>query len=448
MPEPMHHPELAERVRRQRDLQPVLYGDVDFAAKPYRLATEPGDESSLPRWVAPREPILADERVVELISTATMLGDVVGDPYASLMAERSFKELVDMLRVACREGIEAVPAPPPELEAFIASMEVTPDWLDMELVEEGARQARIPAAFAAPFVTRGAFVATFMNTYAALPMALTGALGGRRAARRVNETASFFAVTALPGALGRLGPGFEAAAMVRLMHSMVRYNALKRSDRWDVGVYGIPVPQVDQMPAGLINIYLLAAQVRRGGRSRFTDAERALVEFGRYRCVLLGLPEELLPASPDEILHVMNARAALLRDGFDDTTCGELVRATMSAYLRADDTPFDRVADAVERSYSKAFFIRVFRGGDRKAARAMGVSFGVGDVVRIGVTAPFVFGRMAAVTAASRIPVLRDITDSYAIRVLRRRLASYGKPEFTTDAESYTPVSRPARAVA
>jgi hypothetical protein len=156
-----------------------------------------------------------------------------------------------------------------------------------------------------------------------------------------------------------------------------------------------------------------------------------------------------LPASAEEILHVMHARAALLRDGFDDATCGELVRATMTAYLRAEDTPFDRAAEAVEKSYSKAFFIRAFAGGDRTTAREMGVPFGLGDVVRIGATGPFIIGRMVAVSAASRIPGLRGITDAYAIRVLKRRLATYGKPEFTTDSETYTPVTvRPAAAAA
>jgi hypothetical protein len=443
-----HYPELAERVRGQRELQPELYGDVDFSAQPFRLATSPDDLSSLPRWVADRDPLLADDRVVELMSTATMLGDVVADPYATLMAERSFKELIDMLKQACREGVDAVPGAAPELAAFIAAMEATPDWLDMELVGEGARQSRIPAAFLAPFVTRGAFIATFMNSYAALPMALTGALGGRRAAKRVNETSSFFAVTTLPGALDRYGAGFEAAAMVRLMHSMVRFNALRRSDRWDLGVYGIPVPQVDQMPAGLINVYLLASQVLRKGRTQWDERERAVVEFGRYRCFLLGLPEELLPATPEEIVHVMHARAALLRDGFDDSTCGELVRATMSAYLRADDTPFDRAAEAVEKSYSKVFFIRAFAGGDRQVAREMSVQFGVGDIARIAVTAPFIIGRMVAVTAASRIPGLGMITDAYAIRVLKGRLATYGKPEFTTDSGTYAPVAQPSVAAA
>ncbi len=448
MHQSLHYPHLAERVHLQQELQPRLYGDVDFTIHPYRLATGPDDVSSLPGWVADRAAILQDEKVVELMSTATMLGDVVADPYASLMAERSFKGLIDMLKTACREGLEAVPDAPPELHAFIGAMEATPAWLDMDLVREGQRHSRIPMAYLSPYVTRGAFVATFLNTYAALPMALTGTLGGRKAARRVNETSSFFTATTLPGAMERNGAGFEAAAMVRLMHSMVRYNALKRSGQWDLEVYGIPVPQVDQMPAGLINIYLLAANLLRKGRTEYDDRERAVVEFGRYRCFLLGLPEELLPAEPEELVHVMHARAALLRDGFDDATCGELVRATMGSYLRADDTPLDRLADEVEKSWSKAFFIRTFLKGDRKAGKEMGVPFGVGDAVRIAATAPLVIGRFAAATAASHIPVVRDIVDHYTIGVLKRHLRNYGKPEYTSDATKYQPTVKPRLATA
>jgi hypothetical protein len=445
MPKQLHYPELAARVRKQGELQPVLYGNVDFNAKPYRLATASEDDASLPAWVADRAATLADPRVVELISTTTMLGDVVADPYASLMAERPFKSLIDMLTVACREGIDAVADAPPELRALIDAMETKPEWLDTELVEEGAREARIPAAFLAPLVTRGVFVATFMNTYAALPMALTGQLGGRKAARRVNETSSFFAVTTLPGALNRSGPGFEAAAKVRLMHSMVRYNALKRSDRWKLDIYGIPVPQVDQVPAGLINIYLLAARARRQGRSEFNHAERALVEFGRYRCFLLGLPEELLPTTVEGTLRVMHARAALLRRGFDET-CAALVRGTMDAYLRAGETPADRAAEAIEKSYSKAFFLRAFAGGEkgRKAATDVGVSLGAGDKLRIAMTVPFVIGRFMTVRAASRIPLLRDLVDHCTIRMVKQRLATYGNPEFTTDSTTYTPATAQA----
>ncbi len=435
-----YYPELARRVRSQRDLQPDLYGDFDFDQQPDRLATEPDADSALPAWVADRAPILEDERVTELISTATMLGDVVADPYAALMNTYSVTSLIDMLKTACREGIEAVPDAPPELDAFIAAMEATPEWIDFGLVREGARQERIPAALLAPFITRGAFIATFTNTYAALPMALTGALSGKRAARRVNETASFFAVTTLPGALDRYGPGFEAAAMVRLMHSMVRYNALKKSPKWDTAVYGMPVPQVDQMPAGMIGQYLLARKARNEGRTEFTPEERAVVEFARYRCFLLGLPEELLPAEPADIMHVMHARSALLRDGFD-SICQELVRGTMAAYLRPGTTLFDRCAEAVEKSFSKLTFVRTFCNGDRDIAQAMGVTLGALDLARVALTTPFIIGRFTAVSHASRIPVLRDITDAYVIGLLKLRLATYGKPEFTTDAAHYTPVA-------
>ncbi|MGW8380617.1 hypothetical protein [Streptomyces sp. ODS28] len=436
-----HYPELARRARDQRERQPELYGGIDFDATPHRFTADPGVGSALPGWVAERGPILADDRLVELIREATMLGDPVADPYAALLRRQSLGELTGMLRRVCREGLDSVPEAPAELRAFLGAMEATPPWLDMRLVEEGARHARVSAAFLSPFLTRGAFLATFLNSYAALPMALTGALSGRRAARRVNETANFFAVTTLPGALERHGAGFEAAAMVRLMHSVVRYNALVRSGRWDSGVYGIPVPQVDQMPAGLINMYLLAMLAARRGRTAFSRRERAMLEFSRYRCFLLGLPEELLPTTAPGVIRVFHARAALLRAGFDDATSGELVRSTMAARLRPGRSPADRVADAVERSWSRAFFL-LFCGGDRRAAAEMSVRFGFGDAARVATTAPFVFARFLTMALATRATAPDGAADTYTTRVVRKRLRAYGNPEFTTDPRTYPSGSR------
>lgn len=369
---------------------------------------------------------------------------MVADSYAALMGQYSVSSLITMLKQACRNGVDAVPDAPPELAAFIADMEATPDWLDMDLVREGAEHSRLPMALLAPFVVRGAFIATFLNTYAALPMALTGALSGNRAARRVNETTSFFAVTTLPGALDRYGPGFEAAAMVRLMHSMVRFNALKRSDKWDVDIYGLPIPQLDQMPAGMINLYVLAMEARRQGRAEFTAAERAEAEFTRYRSFLLGLPKELLPETPTEIIHLMSGRSALLRDDFDDATCGELVRSTMDAYLRQEDTLRERIADAVEKSYSKFFFVKMFSGGKRDVAAKMGVTLSVGDFARVALTAPFVYGRAMVVQRAARTPALRRLTNAYVLRLIQRRLKAYGTAEYTSDVADYTPSGRAA----
>ncbi|MFL1431082.1 MULTISPECIES: DUF2236 domain-containing protein [unclassified Nocardiopsis] len=425
-----HYPELAERVRSQHALQPDLYGDVDFDTPPYRFTADPDARTALPAWVADRGELLEDTRLVELVRTATLLGDVVADPYASLLPRHGVPGLIGMLRRACREGVDAVPDAPPELRALIGAMEDTPDWVDLDLVEEGARHARVSAAFLSPFITRGAFLATFLNTYAALPMVITGALSGRRAAVRVNETACFFAETTLPFAMRRDGPGFESAAMVRLMHSVVRYNALRRSELWDREVFGVPAPQIDQMPAGMINMYLLAMAARRRGRTGFNGRERALLEFSRYRCFLLGLPEELLPTTVEGVIGIFHSRAALLRHDFDER-CRALVDSTMAAYLRPGRTLFDRAADAVERSWSAAFFVS-FCGGDRAAAARLGAPLRAPDILRVGLTTPFVLGRFTALTWASRRPGLQRAADAYTRRVLAKRLATYGKPEYTT----------------
>ena len=430
---------LKERVRRQRDELPGMYGDIDFDLVPERLALGADDESDLPPFVKiTRAELLADTELIDTMTTATMLGDVVCDAYVACMPEFGMQRLIEMVRVACREGIDAVDDAPAELVAFIDAMEEVPDWIDLDLVERGARSERVSAAFAAPFAIRGAFLATFINEYAALPMAITGSLSDKRAARRVNETASFFATTVLPGGMRRDGPGFEAAAMVRLMHSMVRYNALRKTGKWDQQRFGIPIPQVDQMPAGLISSFMVSAEAIKAGRTEYNDDERAQIEMARYRCHLLGLPEELHPPDPQAMMRVFLARAATLRKGFDDATCGELVRATMGAYLRPDQSLPNRVAESFERSFSTAFFIKFFMQGDTERAAAMGVTMDNGDKLKVAAAAPLIYGRLQAVRMLDRIPPLRPVTDACVTWSLKQRLRSYGHPEFRTDASTYT----------
>lgn len=420
------------KVASQKTALPALYGDVDFDSTPERFTDDPKAS------VAPRLRNLDPDKVA-LIKAYTMLGDVVADAYAALMPQYGFRPLIQMLTKACDEGVAAVPDAPPALAAFIADMEATPDWVDMDLVREGQRLDRNAAANLGPFAIRGAFIATFMNKYAALPMALTGTLSNDTAARRVNETATFFTTTLLPGSLERHGAGFKAAAMVRLMHSMVRFNALRRSDRWDVDVYGIPIPQVDQMPAGLIPIFLMSYKIVAQGRKTFTADERARVELARYRCFLLGLPEDLLADTPQGVVDTMNARSGTLRAGFDDATCGELVRATLSAYLPPDERPENRLFDKVERRFSKVFFLRNFLNDDVAAAKRMGVEIGPRDFMMFGLVALMVTSQLMAYRLARNVPGVSDLADARLVAKLKKQLARYGHAEFTSDAEKYRP---------
>ena len=433
------HPSLAqvqERIAYQKTALPVMYGDVDFSATPERY-TEQVEDSSLPKSLRHLPPPPADMK--ERVKAYTMLGDITADAYASLMGEYGFKRLVDMLTAACDHGIDAVPDAPKELVALIEEMETRPDWLDMDLVREGARLNRLPMAVTSPWMIRGAFLATFLNKYTALPMAMTGTLGHSTASRRVNETATFFTVTTLPGALEPRGEGFKAAAMVRLMHSMVRFNILRRMKSWDKSVYGIPVPQVDQMPAGLIDVFLLAYQMLDEGRTEFTAEERARVEFSRYRCYLLGLPEDLLMDTPQGIVDIMNARGASIREGFDDKTCGTLVRATLDAYLPPDQKAGHRIFNALEKRLARLVLVKHFLNGDSDRAREIGVPVGASEYAVAAVLFPYIATKMALYRFALSVPGLRKMADRRLTARIRRLLKRYGHAEFTSNAEAYRP---------
>jgi hypothetical protein len=439
MPTPIA--ELRQRIAAQRTDNPAMYGEVDFSIQPERLLLD-GDVagSELRSYPKAATRLLQNTKLMQRMAAYTLMGDAVADPYAALMPKYGFRPLVDWLVEACDKGVDRVEGAPAELVAFIRAMEATPRWVDMAKVEEGARLHRVSFANVAPWAIRGAFVATFMNKYAALPMALTGTLSNKTAARRIKETATFFGTSVLPGALARFGPGFKAAAMVRLMHAMVRFNVLS-GGKWDQKVYGIPIPQVDQMPAGLISDFLISSKVLKEGRSDFTPEERAQIELSRYRCFLLGLPEDLLSETPQGIVDMWNARALTLRAGFDETTCGGLLRATLEADLIDTSTPHGQVRARLERSFAKVYFMQNFCNGSDKAAARFGVQIRAIDKLRATAVGVGLMGQMRLYGVAAKTPVVRHLADQRLVGKVRGYLGSLGHAEFTTDAAQYKPTA-------
>jgi hypothetical protein len=431
--------ELGKKIASQADELPTMYGGVDFSITPERFTTEPNVQTDLePEFAGRRPELLANEELVARIKAYTMHGDPVADAYAARIPEHGFGALVKMLNEVCDHGLESVPSAPPELVRFIREMEKFPARLDKKSIEQGARIERNAYAHRAPFVIRGGFIGTFMNKYSALPMALTGALSSKTAAHRVHETATFFTNTVMPGGLDRYGAGFKAAAMVRLMHSMVRFNILHRGLHWDVKTYGIPIPQVDQMPVGLAPIFPLAQKALRQGRATFNSEERARLELAHYRCFLLGLPDELVPDTPANVVDILLTRHATLRKGFDDT-CRALVRATMTADLTLDRSLRGRLYTWLERGFAKAFFLAKHMHGDKKAAAKVGVEVGLSDLVAAAAAGLFIAATMTSYAIASHIPGISDAADRSLVRHLSKLLARYGHAEFTTNADNYHP---------
>lgn len=427
----------SDDVTGQREALPAIYGDVDFTIVPERYDHDAAVEDE--RFAETRGAVarvIDRPELMETIRNATMIGDRVADAYASLIPELGFRTLIEKLEVACERGVDAVEDAPPELKDLIAALEATPDWVDMDLVERGAREERIGMAVATPLAIRGAFLATFLNKYAALPMTMTGTLSDEAAAKRVFETASFFTASTLPGALERSGKGFEAAAKVRLMHSMVRFHLL-RSGNWDVATYGIPIPQVDQMPAGLIGVFLMAAGLLRKGQTEFNPEQRARVELSRYRCFLLGLPEDLLGETPQEIVDLLTARHVSLREGYDDETCGALVRGTMEAELFDTSSLKGRVHAWLENGFSRFVLIKSFLGGDTQRAESIGITFGPSEKAAAVAAVAVVAGKSAFYQVGLRIPVISGRVDRRLNARLAHLLDTYGHADFVTDADRY-----------
>lgn len=429
--------ERAARVRAQLEAVPEIYGSIDFETMPLRFTTEPDVPAQMRADMLHERPrLLANDELVSVIADYTMLGDRVGDAYAALMPEYGFKRLVDMLIEACQKGVENVEGAPRQLVDFTHDMERVPEWIDMDMVEEGARLDLDSTAHFLPFVIRGGLLGTFLNKYAALPMAITGAFSERTSGKRIKETAAFFASSVLPGALKRDGKAFQNAAMVRLMHSMVRFNVMRKG-RWDSTEYGVPIPQVDQMPAGNTAAFFMSLGAIKKGRTEFTVDERARVEFYRYRCHLLGLPEELLPVTPQGIVDIMATRHATLRQGWDDETCGRLVEGTMKATFEPQTTLSARIRGRFERSFSKVFFVRTYANGDRERAARMGVDISRMDLVRAVLSTLYLGARMAPFELARRIPFLRGQVDRRLTKKVEKVLERYSGAEFRTDASTY-----------
>jgi len=416
---------------------PVLYGDVDFSIVPERLDAEATIDDE--RFAKVRDAVgrvFDDPDLMAMVRDYTMTGDRVADAYAALIPELGFRTLVDMLDEACEKGVEHVENAPQELVEFIGAMEATPDWVNMELVEKGARAERVPMATGTPFAIRGAFLATFLNKYAALPMTMTGTLSDEAAAKRVFETASFFTATTMPGALDRHGKGFQAAAKVRLMHSMVRFHLLS-SGKWDVATYGIPIPQVDQMPAGTIGVFFMSARLLKKGQTEFTEAQAATVELARYRCFLLGLPQDLLGETPQEIVDLLIARHITLREAYDDETCGVLVRGTMEADLFDTSSVKGRVHSWLENGFSRFVLINSFLSGDSSRAASIGITFGRRDKLAAGIAMAVVMSKAAFYNVGLRLPVVSGWLDKRLNARLAQLLDLYGHADFVTDPDQY-----------
>ena len=145
------------------------------------------------------------------VAAAFKSGLCEGDPIAErFVAETYHGELGaprarQLVERALRDGLDSVPDAPESLRDLVEDFQRLPDWLDPDLVEEGAAVWR-RWAYALGAVGNAGTMDTYTESWLALPLSLSGGYAGERALHRYMETSRWWLEVSEPGAVLRPPP--------------------------------------------------------------------------------------------------------------------------------------------------------------------------------------------------------------------------------------------------
>lgn len=248
-----------------------------------------------------------DEDLLDRIGTRMFARDEVGADLAAAMSRpRGDAERVTMAdfeRALAQDGPHR--SERPALARFLAAVEDTPDWVDLEQVERGGRALRRMGRTLDDVLLTLSLIGGYRFGGPADLLVATGGLTGSTALRRLGETTQWARAVIAPGGLRRDGEGWRLTVHVRAMHALVN-RRFETNGRWDVGHWGLPVNRTDQAATlglfsstGLLGARLLGWVV--------TPAEsRAVMHLWRYVGWLLGVDDDWLFSTEREQNHFLH----------------------------------------------------------------------------------------------------------------------------------------------
>ena len=412
-------------MRSQKDLR--LYKHLDFSGAIQRFTLDPGVATQLEdRYLSTRPQLLADEALMSKVRCLTLTGDPEADAYAALSPVYGVNELQLMLMRACELGINEVKGAPNELKNLIAQMEKIPEWFDAREIEMGVELERQYVTSFGPMLIRAAIMASYLNAFVAMPFVVDTPPTAKRAERRAAYVSSFFAATMLPGALERGGIGFKLAAQTRLQHALLRSKFLSAGSEWDYGVFGVPIPLIDQIAIGLFPIFSISRGLTERGYIEFSSSQKAVLNVERFRCHLMGVPKEAMPDSPTEITRLMLARNATLRRTVEHEVTRALIASTLSANLVPKETMAANLFQKTERIFSKWIFCKMIVLGDVQRANRLGVHLTTFETVISYIVGFFCLMKKWLTSFADKIPTARQYFRERRVMRLRSHIEESG----------------------
>lgn len=249
------------------------------------------------RWT--RFDLLPTDKVADAFVAGHTRGDpvaerFVADTYHGELGPDRSRELLDE---ALRVGIDNVPSAPESMRALFAEFETVPEWVDPELIEQGAAVWR-RWGYSLGAVGNAGTMDTYTEGSLAVPLSLSGGYAGASALHRYLETTRWWLEVCQPNAV--LTPGSrarEVSLKVRVMHVSVRARVAEHPE-WDAQAHGLPISQSEMM------LTLLGGSVGPGlglyalGFLTSPAEMRAVLAFNRYLGHLVGCSvDEMYPAT-------------------------------------------------------------------------------------------------------------------------------------------------------
>ncbi|MFI6427996.1 oxygenase MpaB family protein [Promicromonospora sp. NPDC050880] len=226
------------------------------------------------------------------------------------------------------------------LQSFLAAVTAVPDWVDWDLMDEGAAVLRRLGQNAADVLLQLSLVGGYRFGGPTDLLVATGALTGDTL-RRLADTQEWTVGLSEPGALRVGGPAWQATVRVRVMHALVGASFTgddaspgPAARPWDTARWGLPVNQADQAATlGLFDGTVVLGCRALGVPVPPSDS-RALMHLWKWVGHLLGVHPDFL-VDDEWARHRLNHHVLLAQAGVSDA--GPLLAQALVA-AQADRT--------------------------------------------------------------------------------------------------------------
>lgn len=235
----------------------------------------------------------------------------------SLHMQSNFKTGQQLIEAYLHNPLTVSPAERKVIADFMSGIDVTPDWLDEELLKAGTafsqRSSLSGLVVLRDYCLMGGFESAAINK----PLIYTGALK-KGAVKRLADTVQFWVDLTGENALQYGNIGFLGIMKTRMIHSFARINILSSTD-WDSSKWGVPLNAWDMLATNLGFSLVYLTGLRQMGITPLDNEVKGIFHFWKYVGYLLGIPLNLLPDNEKEAIEALYYWTMTQADGDEDS---------------------------------------------------------------------------------------------------------------------------------